>query len=1582
MNAIRSIWLLFALITWNPTSLVAQEISGGQSSPDFVNHHQVIPSGWSAINNGLETEDSRISSLIPSPPEGFLFFKWLGDWDVNQFQFGSWNFDDQILGPGESGLILNPGEAFEISWEGLDTLSPGFTGFFSGATSISASSLEVVAVGSLVYEYLRATEPGSNLFDEQWLEATIYTFLGFWIPEAVEVRPGDVSQLFFVEHTNIFPSSDAAGRQVGADVYVNNYVPALGINAPIGHGGCDFEGGDDRSLFHFGVDSGTFTRFPIEVDFGGMTASFPVFREGFAAGYFGVNQGATFTLRHSDVVTLSSFSSAQDGLRIQGSKWSSIPRPPTVLTGLQPELLRAPNLGPDCGISLSINQTPEGWSLETGDSVVIPVGLCEFEGPAATLNWETKKQHVDVVLEKRDEHGSWVHVAESQNYRTFVLEELTSQDSGTYRYYVDNGTASGDCIFTGETGRIISNEFEIEVVPSLANRAPVANAGENIVIVDSDSDGWGFVHLDGSASIDVDGQIAHWLWRWDGEEMTGSSLKARYPVGENLVQLVVRDNQGAEHVDEVLVEVLSFSSLTDAPLSLIGFRDRVGEVLKVELTGLIQGTVWGTDRYADHSTLGKAAVHAGVLSEGEEGAVFVLIESEERPYSGSHRNGVQSDDLASWGGGFQFLPAETVEEPAPAIVSVTRILPSQDVRINETFTVTLEVVPSGEGGMYRLVESLLNVEGIEFFNASHEAIIDEGLGMIEWGPFSGSDRQVIQFQARIVDADYRGGLILFSGQVLSEARAQPIEGDLLMSVSDAPPVQSPRLERKMAETAQVGDLITIELSVEPGSDQTLGVVTEQLPSQVSLVEVEGGGIYDPLTHTLTWNLLGKSPVRVFYEVLVESVGDSLEALFRGSADYGNSSGGSTETVAAASQLAIILPSNEAIVQLAVGPVRAFISDFGETRLVDAGFLAQLFVQQTDGSFQAVGSVVEGLPGFFLFSPVAVDLGKLGKPIKGKIRAWSALFGRDSDLLWRDDVIDSEAREFVGDGGLMIASFDPLELALPICANGGTFLINSSREGFEEMSVLFGWIDENDLTGITMAVVGDDAVLRTPVGDGCGWGGIFEWSRNGAMIGRDGVSRPTDPSIGDAITTAEWTLPAVGIDDAGAYGVKLLGYGDSDVAQLVVLQREPLRHLPEQVNFGEPLPVTLTIPPFRGASEITVVETIPANAIVTVDSGGVVDELARTITWTVASADRDQEIGYELSFAGPARDVAFDGVVQAIDVNGVGIGGDLIVRKHNQGGEPTASLFGVRDVPSEFEVGKPFKVLIEVLPRPNSASIFIEETIPQGAELAFVPPGHLFSRSGSLLNWGPYLDGEPRILSYDLIVEDESVTQLSFSGTVSLDDDQRAIDGDPISLREVDVVPPSEMPEGCSGEGGLIIFLNSVGPVIDLDGNPAGEDVLGQLYVGDTESTLQAICEPVNVLALGVFIGGELAVPNTVGGENVMVQVRAWKGAGSYETAEIRGESEILSIRLKTPGDLVPAPAPKTSSFTLEEVVREARIAPPVREGNGFILRWTGPGRLQESSSILGPFSDSLDQSNPQQIEITDSDRLFFRILQE
>jgi beta-lactamase regulating signal transducer with metallopeptidase domain len=94
--------------------------------------------------------------------------------------------------------------------------------------------------------------------------------------------------------------------------------------------------------------------------------------------------------------------------------------------------------------------------------------------------------------------------------------------------------------------------------------------------------------------------------------------------------------------------------------SLQELRGKNGQSFLIEVTGSTRGQVWGSGIYTDDSSLPAAAVHAGVLRDGQRGTVKVTILPGRQSYEGESRNGVISQPWASWDGSFRVERADGV----------------------------------------------------------------------------------------------------------------------------------------------------------------------------------------------------------------------------------------------------------------------------------------------------------------------------------------------------------------------------------------------------------------------------------------------------------------------------------------------------------------------------------------------------------------------------------------------------------------------------------------------------------------------------------------------------------------------------------------------------------------------------------------------------------------------------------------------------------------------------------------------------------------------------------------------------------
>lgn len=100
---------------------------------------------------------------------------------------------------------------------------------------------------------------------------------------------------------------------------------------------------------------------------------------------------------------------------------------------------------------------------------------------------------------------------------------------------------------------------------------------------------------------------------------------------------------------EEKVEVIQLGSGGVHGLMQTHFEKWVG----VQVTGVASGSVWGSGPYTTDSTLGAAAVHAGVLKEGETAIIKIRVKADAGGYSGSTKNGVITSDWGPYSGCFE-----------------------------------------------------------------------------------------------------------------------------------------------------------------------------------------------------------------------------------------------------------------------------------------------------------------------------------------------------------------------------------------------------------------------------------------------------------------------------------------------------------------------------------------------------------------------------------------------------------------------------------------------------------------------------------------------------------------------------------------------------------------------------------------------------------------------------------------------------------------------------------------------------------------------------------------------------------------
>jgi len=138
--------------------------------------------------------------------------------------------------------------------------------------------------------------------------------------------------------------------------------------------------------------------------------------------------------------------------------------------------------------------------------------------------------------------GSWSGTGVSGYFTT-----QTALPAGTYLYEVTCANAVGSAY-----------DSVIVQVSEPPNQPPIAAAGPDQTVYDSNGDGSESATLNGSESYDLDGTIVSYAW-WEDDNLLSSSATGAVvlPLGQHLLDLTITDNRGASATDSVLVTVSS-----------------------------------------------------------------------------------------------------------------------------------------------------------------------------------------------------------------------------------------------------------------------------------------------------------------------------------------------------------------------------------------------------------------------------------------------------------------------------------------------------------------------------------------------------------------------------------------------------------------------------------------------------------------------------------------------------------------------------------------------------------------------------------------------------------------------------------------------------------------------------------------------------------------------------------------------------------------------------------------------------------------------------------------------------------------
>ena len=114
-------------------------------------------------------------------------------------------------------------------------------------------------------------------------------------------------------------------------------------------------------------------------------------------------------------------------------------------------------------------------------------------------------------------------------------------------------------------------------------------------------------------------------------------------------ELIAYFDRGGKLSRRQLRRLLVQSSVAaDAPTNMHGLCETVGATYYFRVSSVTEGQLWGTDIYSGDSTIGAAAVHAGLLKAGETDLFRVTVVTPPEKFPGTVRNGVTSTEYGRY----------------------------------------------------------------------------------------------------------------------------------------------------------------------------------------------------------------------------------------------------------------------------------------------------------------------------------------------------------------------------------------------------------------------------------------------------------------------------------------------------------------------------------------------------------------------------------------------------------------------------------------------------------------------------------------------------------------------------------------------------------------------------------------------------------------------------------------------------------------------------------------------------------------------------------------------------------------------
>ena len=165
----------------------------------------------------------------------------------------------------------------------------------------------------------------------------------------------------------------------------------------------------------------------------------------------------------------------------------------------------------------------------------------------------------DAFWVKMDDESwlSWNDITLSTSWTWVKIDTFTlAEGEHTFTVAYNEDGARLDKIFITLSDSIPSGKGGPATNCLTRNQSPIAYAGSDKTVVDSDDNGGETLILNSTGSIDMDGSIVSYAWS-EGDSLiaTGTNPSVDLSVGVHMITLTVTDNDGATDTDDVIITV-------------------------------------------------------------------------------------------------------------------------------------------------------------------------------------------------------------------------------------------------------------------------------------------------------------------------------------------------------------------------------------------------------------------------------------------------------------------------------------------------------------------------------------------------------------------------------------------------------------------------------------------------------------------------------------------------------------------------------------------------------------------------------------------------------------------------------------------------------------------------------------------------------------------------------------------------------------------------------------------------------------------------------------------------------------------